>query len=98
MTIDKATADRWLALQTECGELETSIRPQIEAIRATIEPRASDLALEISDIEGEHGEIQTCEACGAPHTFEDLNGTGDGYFCDACCGFDPSSVPVSEEE
>lgn len=84
MTIDQATATRWKALIDEGNKLDRSIKPQIDEIKATIEPRRSDIRDQIEAIEDEHGELQCCECCDAPTAVEDLVHSYDASVCVGC--------------
>lgn len=85
MAIDQATAARWKALVGEGIQIDRSIKPQLDAIKATIEPRRSEIRAEIDVIECENGELQCCELCDAPTAVEDLIHGDDVSVCDACC-------------
>jgi hypothetical protein len=78
------TGERWKKLVAERVALERSIRPQIDAIRASIEPRASEVDRLIDEIEGEHGNMEECEFCDRAEPVEMMTCTDNGWACSAC--------------
>jgi hypothetical protein len=81
---DQSIGERWKALVTEKAALEQSIAPQLEAVRAAIEPRASELDGQIEAIEETYGEILECEFCPRVETLDTMSSTNDGWACSAC--------------
>lgn len=83
--LDQAVAEKWKALHRERVELNRSIAPELKAVRAKIEPRVTEIAEAIDEIEGEHGELMACETCDKTDALEDMIGSDEGrYFCSEC--------------
>ena len=84
--MDAEIKERWQALKAEEAALDQTIRPQINALYASIEPRLSEIVDHLAAIEDEYGEMFECEVCSCAHPLDEAESiyTDTGPVCREC--------------